>query len=426
MRKVGFNITRQARRMTRRKVLRLAIAGVVVGAGTAMARMSMAQMSHHHGAESDPKCTDASLACAMKATPAFAADGTLWLTWAAHGIVSVAHSSDRGRTFSPPVAVNRDPLDLDWGPDARPKIAIDRDGRVFVAFARFKDQKFNGQVLYSRSTDGGRSFAPPAPITANSASQRFETLALDADGSLFAAWLDKRDGVAAAERNEKYVGAGLAFAWSRDHGASFSEARIAVDNTCECCRLAVAFAGAGRPVVAFRNVFGGTVRDHAVVTFSGPQIPGPLNRISVDDWKTDVCPHQGPTLAVAADGSYHVAWFTDGSVRKGLFYASSVDGGRTFSQPMPFGNPEKNAARPFLLAANDALWLTWKEFDGEHTTVQAMVSRDAGRTWSAPRTMAQTGGPSDHPLLVTNGAQTSLSWQTRAEGYRLLPLETTQ
>src|SRR5262245_18543336 len=95
-----------------------------------------AQMSHNPGAH-QPPCTDPGLACATKVTAAFAADGALWLAWAAGGRVSVARSGDLGRTVVPPVAVNAEPLDLDWGPDARPKIAVGRDGRISVAFARF-------------------------------------------------------------------------------------------------------------------------------------------------------------------------------------------------------------------------------------------------------------------------------------------------
>jgi hypothetical protein len=422
MLKLRVGLYEAAKPMRARHVLPIVIGCCLLwAAGTATA-----QMSHHHGAESDPNCANASLACATQVTPTFTADGTLWLAWAAHGTVSIAHSSDLGHTFSTPVAVNSEPLDLDWGPDSRPNIVVDNDGRVFVAFARFKDQKFNGQVLYSRSTDGGRSFAAPAPITANAESQRFQALALDADGSLFAAWLDKRNRVPAAARGDQYVGAGLAFAWSHDHGVTFSETRIALDNTCECCRLAVTLAGPGRPVIAFRNVFDETVRDHAIITFSDAQTPGPIRRVSVDDWKTDTCPHQGPTLAVAADGSYHVAWFTNGNARKGLFYAASTDGGQTFSQPIPIGNRAHNPARPFLLAANKMLWLAWKEFDGERTSVPVMFSKDNGRTWSEPAIVAQTADASDHPLLVANGRQVFLSWQTRAEGYRLLPLESTQ
>jgi hypothetical protein len=405
------------------QILGMASIGFVLCAGAALAQM---QMAHHHEGAGNPKCADARLACATQVTPTFAADGTLWLTWAANGTVSVAHSSDLGRTFSTAVAVNPKPLDLDWGPDSRPSIAVDKGDRVFVAFARFRDNKFNGQVLFSRSLDGGHSFSAPTPITDNPESQRFQALELDANGSLFAAWLDKRDRVPAMAHGEKYVGAGLAFAWSNDHGATFTQAKIAQDNTCECCRLGVGFAGLGRPVVVFRNVFGGTVRDHAIMTFVDPHTPGPIHRVSVDDWKIDACPHQGPTLAISPDGTYHVAWFTEGSVRQGLFYASSSDGGRSFTQPMPIGDPKRNPARPYLLAAQDTLWLVWKEFDGESTTVSMMRSRDDGRTWSVPRVVARTDDASDHPLLVSDGRQVFLSWQTRAEGYRLIALESTQ
>ena len=81
--------------------------------------VASAQMSHNHGGKQD--CNEPTLKCASKVTPTFAPDGTLWLAWAAAGQVSVARSLDLGRTFSPPVAVNEEPLNLDWGPDARPE-----------------------------------------------------------------------------------------------------------------------------------------------------------------------------------------------------------------------------------------------------------------------------------------------------------------
>src|SRR6516165_5013364 len=88
--------------------------------------------------------------------------------------------------------------------------------------------------------------------------------------------------------------------------APFSEAGIAKDGTCECCRLGLAFAGAGRPAVIFRNIFGKSERDHAVTTFADPTTPGPVYRVSVDDWDTDVCPHHGPSLSLGDDGTDHV------------------------------------------------------------------------------------------------------------------------
>ena len=73
-----------------------------------------------------------------------------------------------------------------------------------------------------------------------------------------------------------YPGAALAYAWE-DGDADFDKTSIALDNTCECCRLGLAFAGAGRPAVMFRNIFPGSVRDHAVLTFQGANTPGPCD-----------------------------------------------------------------------------------------------------------------------------------------------------
>src|ERR1700754_1201934 len=80
-----------------------------------------AQMHHQHG--SGAACDEPDLRCASKATPAFASDGTLWLAWMAGGRISVASSRDAAKSFSTPVVATPDNLNLDWGPDARPKIA---------------------------------------------------------------------------------------------------------------------------------------------------------------------------------------------------------------------------------------------------------------------------------------------------------------
>jgi hypothetical protein len=379
-----------------------------------------AQMQHQHGSEA--ACDEAELRCASKVTPVFASDGTLWLAWMAGGRISVASSRDAGKSFSAAIAATPERLNLDWGPDARPKIAIDRKGGIALAFSIFKDKAFNGQVLYTRSDDGGKSFAAARPITASNESQRFEAIGFDNGGDVFAAWLDKRNRVPAREAGKKYDGAGLFFASSKDGGATYSEARMAIDNTCECCRLGLAFDPQNHPVVVFRNIFEGGVRDHAVITFSDAATPGEPRRVAVDDWQIAACPHHGPSLSISANGTYHVAWFTNGRARKGLFYAHSRDGGKSFSAPFAIGDAKRSASRPYLLAGPHGLTMAWKEFDGEKTTVKLMTSGDDGETWTKPKTVAETSDSSDHPLLVTDGQRTYLSWMTKADGYRFIPI----
>lgn len=398
-------------------MLRLLCAATLAGITISRA---FAQMAHDH--KEVETCTRLSPACANSVSPAFAPDGTLWIAARAGNRIFVAKSSDNGRSFGEPRVITPENVSLDRGADARPQILIDLAGRIIVAYATVRDKNFNGEVFYTRSADGGKTFAPPQPLTDDAASQRFPAMEIDSDGSIFAAWIDKRNRAAALAKGETYAGAGVAFAWSHDHGLRFTQASMALDQTCECCRLGIAFAGRGRPAVLFRNLFAQSVRDHAILTFEGPDKPGPVYRVSDDDWAINACPHHGPSLAIAR-GVYHVAWFTNGRARQGVFYARSADGGKTFSTPMPAGDPDRAPARPSLLYAGGRLWLAWKEFDGTVTTVKAMDSRDDGQHWGAARIIAETSEDSDHPILLRRGDDAFLSWQTRKEGYRLIKLE---
>ncbi|MBL6616110.1 MAG: exo-alpha-sialidase, partial [Reyranella sp.] len=82
---------------------------------------------------------------AFTAAPAFAADGTLWLVRPMVDRVAVLRSSDLGKTFSSPVMVTPEPMNLDWGPDARARIAVDPKGGLVVTFGIFQDKNFNGR-----------------------------------------------------------------------------------------------------------------------------------------------------------------------------------------------------------------------------------------------------------------------------------------
>jgi hypothetical protein len=384
-----------------------------------MGGMPMGGMSHGTGGA----CKDARLGCASTVTPTLAPDGSLWLAFDVDNKVYVTHSTDRGRRFSAPVAITPEKVHLDNGPDARSAIAVDAQGRVFVSYAIFKDNNYNAEVFFSRSTDQGKSFSAPRPLVDNTASQRFAALAVSPNGDLFATWLDKRGVVAAAKKGKTYPGAALAYAWSKDGGAHFTPSRIALDNTCECCRIGVGFNGPDQPVVVFRNVFGGTVRDHALLSFKDANTPGPMHRVAVDNWRLNGCPHQGPSLAISSAGAYHVVWSTQGDARKGLFYARSTDKGAHFSAPMTLGNPDHERSRPYVGAVPGTVWIVWKEFDGENSVVNGRVSHDDGARWSPVRTVARTEDASDHPMLVHDGHKIYLSWMTKMEGYRFIPLE---
>jgi hypothetical protein len=164
--------------------------------GAAVAQMSSQHQQRAHG----DVCKGTGIDCATTATPTFAPDGSLWIAWAAQGQVSIARSTDLAKSFSPAVAVHPGPLPLDPGADDRPQIVVNRDGHITVAYA-IRDDAYNGQVFITRSNGGGVTFSKPRKLTEGLPSQRFESLALDPSGHLFAAWIDKRNAAEARKQS---------------------------------------------------------------------------------------------------------------------------------------------------------------------------------------------------------------------------------
>ncbi len=358
---------------------------------------------------------------ALAASAAFDGRGRLWRATVEAGHVLVSYSDDLGRRFGAPLRVNGTPEHIAADGESRPKVAVAPDGTVYVSYTAHGTRPFSGHIRLARSTDGGRTFSVPLTVNDDRAeiSHRFEAIGVDGLGRVHVVWIDKRDQAAAAARGAAYAGAAVYHTVSEDRGATFGPNRKLADHSCECCRLALDLDADGTPVALWRHVFEGKVRDHALQRLDGAS---PLRRVARDGWEVEACPHHGPALAVGADGVYHAAWFSGAPGRTGLLYARSTDRGANFSAPLAFGNPDAQAGHPAVLARGREVHLAWKEFDGQAAVVRAMRSTDRGASFTPPRTVARSAGPSDHPLLIGRGDAVYLSWATAKDGYRLVAL----
>jgi len=366
-------------------------------------------------------CQSSGLECANAATPFLTPDGKLLLAWTSGGKVSVAQSADLGKTFTSPVVVAEHGKSLDAGGDARPQIVSDSKGNVFLAYAFFKDGNWNAQINTVRSSDGGISFTVPAPLIKNGSSERFPSIAIGPDNTIFLAWIDKRLIADAKSSGNARLGGSIAYSFSNDVGKTFQPEKIANENSCECCRIGSSIDPKGGVAIVYRAIFSGGIRDHATQLINESS-SGKIHRVSKDEWRTDACPHHGPSIAISSTGKIHVAWFTQGSARSGVFYANSSNEGETYSRPARIGAEQENVSRPYLLALDKSIWLVWKAFNGVNTSVYLKQSPDDGITWSQPTLISQTSAYSDHPLLISNGSEVFLSWLTRADGYQVIKL----
>lgn len=363
------------------------------------------------------------LECALAPTATFDTAGRLWVAWVLNGHVYLSRSDDKGRTFDTPLLVNRAPERVAADGENRPKVIVGSTGTIFVSWTKRLSKPYSGDIRFAHSNDGGNSFSTPVTVNDNRdiTSHRFESMGVNDRGELFLAWLDKRDQVEHGKAGKKYRGAALYYTVSSDGGTSFRANRKIADHTCECCRTAMAFDKAGNPVIAWRHVFENNIRDHAITRLSGFD-PGPVQRLSFDEWQIDACPHHGPAIDIDRDGTWHTVWFNNAPERHGLFYAHATAPGTTFSEPFQFGRYDAGAAHPDVLALNDSVYLTWKEFTGTRTEAFVMPSHDGGKTWGQPVMMASTDGTSDHPFLLSDGHQAYLAWHRRGLPYQLMPL----
>jgi len=376
--------------------------------------------SHSKHSEPSPVCAKPSSQCSNTVAAEFSHDGVLWITWAANDHVYVQSSTDKGQNFSAPVMVNATAEKVTAKGENRPKIKLDANGNIYISWALSLGEHHAGYIRFSRSTDGGKSFSAPVTVNDNLEviGHSFDSMAIGQKGEIFIAWLDSRDNAAAKKAGQAFEGSSLYYTWSNDGGKSFYPNKRIAAHVCQCCRLQTAIAKDNTPVITWRHIFDGGIRDHALVKFTDWNTPSDdMQRVGQENWKIDACPHHGPGLAISDTDVYHEVWFSNADTKKGLFYAYSTDAGKHFSEPMNFGGA--GASHPHVQTLGQQVAIVWEEFDGKNNTLQLIKSSDAGKTWTKPEVIAQAAEGVDTPFLVSDGQAIYVSWQVQQQDYHL-------
>ena len=376
--------------------------------------------------------------CGRTPTPAFDTKGRLWVVFSQNGHVYIAASDDEGKTFQPPLAVNRIPETIYDDGENRPKLAFGRDGELFVSWTHKISGRYAGDIRFARSLDGGQTFETPLIVNDDHApiSHRFDSMIVDDKGRIYLSWIDKRDLAAAKQTKTAYTGAAIYYAVSTDNGKSFAFNRKLADHSCECCRIAMAVdheandengKAADEPIIIlWRHVYPVNIRDHAIARLgvNTSAIEGLPQRATDDGWLVEGCPHHGPSMSIDPQHKVHMVWFTQGKKHPGLNYGRyDMDKGQfDFQQSI---DTSASAARPQIITTDTQVFRSWKRFNGVDTELLVSHSDDQGISWSEPSMVTKTSNGSDHPVLIAYHSRVFLSWHTLAEGYRLFPLDKT-
>lgn len=313
--------------------------------------------------------------------------------------VFYARDTKPGGPMGQPVRVNQPQESPYWRQEAPALIATPSDIYVSWAMAHPKaspEKPFSSELRLSKSVDGGRTFLPSIVVNDDEQviNHTFDALHRGPDGTLHLSWIDGREGK---------KDPGTFAARSLDHGRSVT-ANLKVDeNTCVCCRTALASAPDGTLYVAWRKIFG-DIRETVVArsedggqTFSAPVIVGH------DQWVFPSCPHRPASLGVDQQGRLYVVWYTEGADEiPAIYLAYSDDRGKTFSQKRQLNGGKGTFPDHPQMAVDPAgrVVVVWEEQSPVRRDVVVSASLDHGETFTLPQKLNEKKGQT--PSVAVN------------------------
>jgi hypothetical protein len=325
----------------------------------------------------------------VNAMPSIAASGdriaVVW-TGTTKGAMNVyiAVSEDGGVTFPIQKRVNDRNGDVSSNVEQPPRVAVSASDVVVVWTSK---RSGSSAIRLSRSKDRGHTFSPAVTIhsPALKGARGWESAAIGSDGLVRVAWLDGRNaqGMAEDAARKRHMAEMAAKGAAMDHSkmssgsprqdvyeavidqnGKIAETQVAT-NVCFCCKTAVAVGPSGRVMVAWRNIFPGSIRDiAAAISTDGGRQFGPLARVSEDKWEIAGCPEDGPSMAIDPADIAHIAWPTvvnEGQQQKAVFYSLTKDG-RTFAPRVRLSRPDQEeASHPQIAFGQGVAAVVWDE-----------------------------------------------------------------
>ena len=324
----------------------------------------------------------------------------------------------------------------DSGSDRSPRLTTDGQGNWLAVWESYDTLSgtigTDGDILVSRSTDGGFSWTAPAALNTNAAtdsgSDRLPEVASDGNGNWIAVWYS-------SDRLGDTIGYDddILFARSSDGGVTWTDPMplntdAGTDTVNDCCPQ-VTTDGMGNWITVWysANSLGGTIGTDNDIFFACSSDagltwtdPAPLNSDAATDTGSDI----GPQLTTDGEGNWLAVWSSDenlggaiGSDRDILF-SRSTDAGVTWSDAAALNTNASTDSgadgSPRIFFDGAGIWLAvWSSSDtlggtiGTDTDILISRSSDAGQTWTAPAALVSKAASDSaydfSPQLATDG-----------------------
>ena len=265
---------------------------------------------------------------AFQTLPSLALDqsGVIYAAWQDYrrnqADIYFAKSTDGGQTFSRNLRVNDD---MGRAGQLYPSLAVDARGTLYLAWHDFR--KGNQDIYFSQSIDGGQTFSRNIRVNDDPGTdgQFNPSLAVDAEGTVYVAWHDLREGQA-----------DIYFAASRDGGATFGPNRRLNDDRGETYQFhpSLGVGNKGTVAVAWEDYRNGQADIYLTYSADGGRTFRPNVRVNSDRRPVD---HLHASLAVGERNELAVSWEDQRDDRRdGLSICQPVRCSDVYASSLPY------------------------------------------------------------------------------------------
>ncbi len=284
---------------------------------------------------------------------AYDKNGTLHLTYGKENDAFYVNSRDNGKTFSAPVKLNQRAGTVTVGGERGAKIVIGKNGIIHSVW--LGHYKMGGGVWYTRSTDGGKTFAPERNMQETPIGCDSPTIVADNAGNVMVFWLDAR----LPKDPENPVTDAIILARSTNNGETFSKDEIVkydfVGRACACCRLEARLQG-DDVYIAFRTGWH-SIRDFYLLKGRKLENNFKAIRVSDDKWSLEGCPMSGADFQVANNQRVLLSWMSQGKI----YWSSAANMSAGFAPRISAPTGEGAANYSLILSNKSQVFLLWKQ-----------------------------------------------------------------
>ncbi|HET6385948.1 MAG TPA: sialidase family protein [Armatimonadota bacterium] len=281
----------------------------------------------------------------------------VWMVFVVGSNAYSEHAADGGTDWSRPVRINSIAGSVNSAMERGPRIALGADDVLQVVWQPNFPPGGN-QVWYAQSTDRG-TFTPQIDIRKAPKGYDEPNITADAEGNVYAFWLDGRLG----PRADSPVASPLFYTQSHDNGKTWGAATMVKSdypgNWCGCCMPRPFIGLDGQLYVAARGGYH-NIRDIWLL-HRLPDNRWKATRVSYNSWVIQACPMSGPA-AISTKSGIAVAWMSKGQA---FWSEQGADGefpiGGTPLAPPGFA-PANGANYPLVLTDQQGdVCLAWNQ-----------------------------------------------------------------